>query len=158
MHSSLSVVLVAACCCSPFPGQVPEKRQTTPAFPVEMQVTAAKPGPDGTQKIAVTLTIKKDHWIFAHDPGLNELLRSRTSMTVTGEKTPKKVTIDYPKGKIAKDQVLGDYRIYTGKVRLEATVTRADGDIGHLLVAVRLHPFNEMVCNWLPTTLKQLVK
>jgi len=123
-----------------------------------MEVSASKRDADGNQKVLVTLTIKKGHYIFAHELGIEDLLPSRTTMTVTGKHAPKKVIISYPKGKVVKDQVLGDYWIYTGKTVLEAAVTRASGDTEPILVTVRVHPFNDRVCNWLPTSLKKSVK
>jgi hypothetical protein len=128
-------------------------------FPVTMEVTAARPGADGKQRIVVTLTIKEDHFVFANPPGIEDLVPGQTTLTVTGKSPPRSVKLTYPRGEVVADKLLGDYRIYTGKVRLEALVQRADGDTGPLLVCVRLWPFNRKThtCNWVPTSLKKSV-
>jgi thiol:disulfide interchange protein len=76
-------------------------------------------------------------------------------VTVTGkEKLTAKV--EYPQGELKKDEIVGDYKVYRGKVTIKATVQRAKDD-DPLKVAVRVQTCSKSKC-LLPSTLKVTAK
>jgi DsbC/DsbD-like thiol-disulfide interchange protein len=91
---------------------------------------------DGQQNVTLLLTMNNDHaWhVYAHElpqdfPGIP------TSVAVEGVK-PEQVSIDYPSGRLVKDQTLGDYHVYENQVSIKVHVRRAAGDRGPLSLKV----------------------
>jgi hypothetical protein len=111
-----------------------------------------KPGADGRQTVTVTLEIEKKWHIYANPIGNDELKDSQTVVTVTG-KTPPKFKVEYPAGKVIKDKVLGDYKVYEDKVAIKLTVERNAGDKEALEVNVKFQACDDKSC-LLPSTVK----
>jgi hypothetical protein len=122
---------------------------------VKAKATADKPV-DGKQLVKITLEIDKDYYLYANPVGNPDMLESQVTVTVTGEKKLESVKIEYPPGKVAKD-VTGEYKKYTGKVTIKATVQRAKGDTGPLTVAIKLIACSDRACLF-PATVKVPVK
>jgi hypothetical protein len=76
---------------------------------------------------------------------------------VTGKTRPRDVTVTYPRGEAVEDKVIGNYRVYRDKVKMEAVATRAKDDNGPLLVSIRLRPFDDKGCCWRTRTLTKTV-
>jgi hypothetical protein len=66
---------------------------------------------------------------------------------------PESVKVTYPTGELVKDRVIGNYRIYKGKVTIKLVVQRARGDGRPFVAAIYLQAFCE---RWtvLPATIK----
>src|SRR6266446_5939304 len=116
------------------------------AAKVKATATADKPAADGKQVVTITLTVDKGWHAYANPVGLQDLADAQTSVTVTGKGKPEVIKIDYPQGKLVKDKVVGDYKVYEDKVEITATVRRAKGDTTPLDVAVKLQVCNEKTC------------
>jgi DsbC/DsbD-like thiol-disulfide interchange protein len=124
---------------------------------VKAAAKADKPGADGKQVVTVTLTIDKGWHIYANPVGLSDLDSAQTTLKFTGKLKPEAVKIDYPAGKVVKDAVLGDYKIYKDKVTIKATVQRAKGDTSPLEVSASIQACNDRGC-LLPSTIKVPVR
>src|SRR5205807_4967759 len=103
-----------------------------------------------------TLTIDKDWHAYANPVGNPDLESAQTTVAVSGKAKPKSVKVEYPKGKLVKDMLVGDYQVYEGTVEIKAVVERAAGDSGPLEVTVKLQTCNEKTC-LLPATVKLTV-
>jgi hypothetical protein len=126
-----------------------------PQFPVRMDVAAGKWGADGEQRIVVTLTIQPAHSVFANPTGNEGWAGYEPVLTVTAGNHSREAEITYPVGELREDQLVGNYRVYTGTVSFTALVKRPKGDLKPLQVTVRVRPFNANGCLW-PT--KSLTK
>jgi len=127
---------------------------------VKVTAKADKPDADGKQTITVTVLIDKGWHIYANPVG-EELLKSvQTVVTVTGKEKLQNVKVEYPAGKLIKDEVIGEWRTYEGKVEIKAHVQRAKGDAGPLEVRVKILavPNNGVGRCLLPATAKALVE
>jgi uncharacterized protein YyaL (SSP411 family) len=120
---------------------------------VKVTATAApeKPGSDGKQVVTVTLLIEKGWHIYAHPPELEDLIPVQTSVSITAKTKPEEVKVEYPKGKVVQDPILGKYRIYEGKVEIKATVRRAPNASEPLEVTVKFQSCTAKQC-LLPAT------
>lgn len=123
---------------------------------VKASATADKAGADGKQVVTITLAIDKGWHAYANPVDLQDLTDAQTTVTVTGKGKPEVVKIDYPAGKLKKDAVVGDYKVYEDRVEIKATVRRANGDTNPLDVAVKLQVCSERTCLQ-PSTVKLTV-
>src|SRR5262249_25376329 len=115
------------------------------------KVTADKPV-EGKQVVTVTLEIDPKYHIYANPVGNEDFEPAQTTVSVTGKAKPESVKVDYPPGKLVKDSA-GDYKEYTGKVTIKATVQGAKGDVGPLEVSIKLQACSKSSC-LLPATIK----
>jgi hypothetical protein len=114
------------------------KNDKTSASVVKVTATADKPDADGKQSVTITLMIDKDWHTYANPVGNEDLESTQTVVTIGAKVKPTEVKIDYPKGKLIKDSVVGNYSIYEDKVTIKATVRRAKGDTSPLEVSVKI--------------------
>jgi hypothetical protein len=120
---------------------------------VKTSVKAEKPNADGKQLVTITMEVESPWHIYANPVGLDDLAEAKTSITVGGKTKLAGVSIDYPKGKVKEDKVIGNYNIYEGKVTFKATVTRAKDDASPLTVTIKFQACNDSKC-LLPATVK----
>jgi hypothetical protein len=114
------------------------KNDKSSASVVKVTATADKPDADGKQIVTITLAMDKDWHTYANPVGNEDLETTQTVVTIGAKVKPTEVKIDYPKGKLIKDSVLGNYSIYEDKVTIKATVRRAKGDTSPLEVSVKI--------------------
>jgi DsbC/DsbD-like thiol-disulfide interchange protein len=120
---------------------------------VKAEAKADKPADDGTQVVSVTLTIDKGWHLYANPVANPELLDNQTIVSVSGKNKLQDVKVAYPDGKLVKDKVVGDYKVYDGTVTVKATVRRARGDTGPLDVTVKVQACSDTLC-LAPATVK----
>jgi hypothetical protein len=113
---------------------------------VKVSATADKPDDKGAQKITITIAIDKPYHLYANPVGQEDLASAQTVVTVTGKSKLEDVKIDYPKGKVQMDKVVGDFNIYEDKVTITANVRRAKGDTEPLKVKVKLQACTDKTC------------
>jgi hypothetical protein len=133
-----------------------QKGKTSEAV-VKVTATADKPDADGKQAVTITLDVEKDWHTYANPVGPEDLEDAKTVVTITSKNKLEDVKIDYPKGRLHKDSVVGDYSIYVGKVTIKATVQRAKSDTAPLQVSVKFQACNERSC-LVPATVKKTVE
>jgi thiol:disulfide interchange protein len=134
---------------------VAQKGGKTSEAVVKVTAKADKPDEAGKQVVTITLNMDRDWHTYANPVGLEDLEGAQTSVEITGKSKPESVKLVYPKGKLHKDEVVGDYSIYEGKIEIKATVQRAKGDTGPLEVKVKFQACSDVTKTCLvPATVK----
>jgi len=111
--------------------------------PTKVTATATKPDADGQQVVTVTMTIESPWYAYANPVGLEDLEGAQTTVKIASKAGKlEDVKIEYPPGKLKKDTLVGNYKVYEEKVSIKGTVRRAKGDTGPLDVTVKY-----MTCN-----------
>ncbi len=124
---------------------------------VKATVTADKPDAEGKQTVTITLNIAKPWHLYANPVDNKDLLDTQTVVNVSAATKPAKVDLTFPAGKLQKDDIVGDYRIYEDTVTIKAAVVRAKGDTSPLAVEVKINACNDKTC-LLPGKIKLDVK
>jgi hypothetical protein len=112
---------------------------------VKIAVKADKPDTDGTRLVAVTLTIDKGWHLYANPVGQDDLADAQTRLTAPAGKA-ELIKVDYPAGKLKKDALVGDYKIYEDTVTITARVRPASGVPGPPELALRFQACSEKTC------------
>ncbi len=149
------LLLLTASLVSALPGTAGAQPKKSDSV-AKVTATAGKPDAAGKQVVTVTMKLEKGWHAYANPVGLDDLKPAQTVVTVTGKEKPQDVKVDYPPGKLIKDKVVGDYKVYEDKVEIKAIVTRAKGDTGPLEVTVKFQACNDKTC-LLPATVKVTV-
>lgn len=120
---------------------------------VKATAKADKPDADGKQTVTITLDIEKPWHLYANPVGNEDLANAQTVVTISAKSKPEDVKIDYPAGKVITDTVVGNYKVFEGKVAIKAKVKRAKDDTGPLKVTIKLQACNDKSC-LLPATIE----
>jgi hypothetical protein len=112
---------------------------------VKITVKADKPA-DGKQVVTLSLEIVKDWHLYANPVGNNDLVGSQTAVTFTEGGKPITAKVVYPEGKVEKDSVVGDYKIYEGKITIKATLDRKGNGPVEATVAIQTCSTVQMKC------------
>lgn len=105
---------------------------------------ASEKSADNTETIAITLTIDKGWHTYANPVGLEDLAGAQTVATFTADAKPEVLKIDYPPGKLVKDAIVGDHKVYEDRVTIKAQVRRTGA--GPLTVAVKFQACSDKTC------------
>ncbi len=124
---------------------------------IKVTANADKPDADGKQVVTVTLNIDKGWHAYANPIGSKDFPGLATQVIIKADNKTPNVKIDYPKGKLVVDKMLGNHFIYENKAVIKATVLRAKGDTGPLEVSVKLQACDKNSC-LMPATVKLTVK
>lgn len=124
---------------------------------VKASAKADKPDADGNQNVTITLEIEKPWHLYANPVGNEELGQAQTKITISAKTEPESVKIDYPAGKLIMDAVVGNYKVYEGKVTIKAKVKRSKGDSSPLEVSIKLQSCDDKRCLE-PATVKLTAK
>lgn len=122
---------------------------------VKVSATADKPDADGKQTVTIVLAHDAGWHTYANPVGLEDLASAQTSVTVNAKEKPE-VKVEYPAGKLVKDKVVGDYKVYEDKVTIKAAVKRVKGDASPLEVTVKFQACTDKQC-LLPAAVKLTV-
>lgn len=123
---------------------------------VKVAASADKPDADGKQTVTITLVHEGGWHTYANPVGLEDLASAQTSITISAKEKPEDVKVEYPAGKLVKDKVVGDYKVYEDKVTIKAAVKRAKGDVSPLEVTVKFQACTDKQC-LLPAAVKVTV-
>ena len=123
---------------------------------VAAKLSPEAPGAEGKQVLTLNLEIEDGWHIYANPPGNEDFVSVQTTVDLSSTKPLQAVKVQYPKGKLINDSVVGKYMVYEGKQAIKATVTRAPGDSGPLELTLKFQPCNEKQC-LLPATKKLTV-
>jgi hypothetical protein len=101
---------------------------------VSAKADPTSPGADGQQVVTISFEMDKGWHIYANPVG-NKDFEANATLVEVRAKNPPLVKVEYPKGIVLKDKVLGDCNVYEDKVAIKAAVKRASGDTGPLEVS-----------------------
>ena len=116
-------------------GGIPGEKPADPVAPknlkssadvVKAEYTLADPAKDGSQVLAITLTMSAPWHIYANPIGNDELKTSQTTVELVVDGKPAKATVEFPKGTDHKDSAGSMYRIYEGTVTIAVTVPKGE--------------------------------
>jgi thiol:disulfide interchange protein len=96
--------------------------------------------------VTLTLDVDPKYYIYANPIDNKDFADNQTTVTATKGKLLK---VSYPKGEVVQDKIVGDYKVYKGKVTIEATVEGT----GPVELGVALQACSKTSC-LLPATLK----
>lgn len=150
----LACVVLGICAGAVFAQKQPAKKSDSV---VKAKAVADKPGPDGTQLVTVTLKIEKPWHIYANPVGNDDLTNAQTVLKVNGPDMPRVLKTEYPKSKLIKDPVVGDYRIFEGDVIIKVAVRRSSAAKGPLEAEIKLQACSDKTC-LPPATMKVTVE
>ncbi len=119
---------------------------------VKIEASATKPDDNLRQTVTVSITIDKSWHLYAN-PVPADFPGIPTTVTVEARGKALDANVEYPRGTLIKDKVLGDYYVYEDKVKLRASVKRTKGDTSSLNVIVKIQACNEKQC-LLPSMVK----
>jgi hypothetical protein len=105
---------------------------------VKATASADKPDAQGRQTVTLNLTIEEPWHLYANPVDNEQLDSVATTVKVSADVKPASIKVDYPEGKVEKDKMLGDYRIYEGKATIKVHVQRASGDTSPLEISIKL--------------------
>lgn len=115
---------------------------------VKVQAAAGAIDAQGRQAVNVTFTVDEGWHIYANPAGMENVIETTVAAEAQGRAAA--VKVDYPPGRLVKDPVLGDYRVYDGTTTITALVQRTPGDAGPLDVVARFqaccHVANHETC------------
>lgn len=94
---------------------------------VQAQATAQGADASGVRLVTLTLAIEPGWHLYANPVG-KEPVGMPTTLTVAGAR-PEEVRVEYPPGRLVKDDVAGDHYVYEGRVTIRAEVRRPPGPL-----------------------------
>jgi len=119
---------------------------------VNIEASTTKPDDNLRHHVKVSITIDKSWHLYAN-PVPADFPGIPTTVTVEAQGKALNANVEYPRGTLIKDKVLGDYYVYEDKLKLRAGVKRAKGDMSSLNVIVKIQACNEKQC-LLPSMVK----
>jgi DsbC/DsbD-like thiol-disulfide interchange protein len=105
---------------------------------VKITASATKPDANGKQTITVTLAPNKGWHTYANPVENGQFANLKTVVALIANGKPLPAKIAYPQGKLTKDKIVGDYKVYDEKTEIKAAVQRDRGDAGPLEVNVTI--------------------
>lgn len=146
-------VALAVLAGAAFAQKQPAKKSDTV---VKAKAVADKPAANGTQLVTVTLKIEKPWHIYANPVGNEDLVTVQTTIKVNGPDKPRVQKAEFPKSKLVKDSVVGDYKILEGDVVIKVMLQRTTGANGPLETEIKLQACSDKSC-LPPATIKVAV-
>jgi uncharacterized protein len=118
--------------------------------PVKVQASADKADAGGKRTVTVQITIDKGWHIYANPAENEEVAQAKTVVQVKAAGKAVAAKVNYPAGKLHKENGIGTMKIYEDRVAIQAEVPSADGP---LEVSVRFQACDAKKC-LLPKTVK----
>jgi uncharacterized protein len=140
IRTGIALVAVAVFTALPAAAHAPGKKSND----MVMVVATAGQIENDTQKVTFTVDVEKGWHIYANPVGHDDLADNKTVVEISGGATKlKSVKITYPPGTLVKDDVVGNYMIYQGKITITAEVVRAKGDTEPLSAKIKVQACSE---------------
>lgn len=150
--SAFPLALLAPLCWLAQPSAVLAQAKRSDSV-VKVTVMASKPDDQGKQVATLVLDIEKGWHLYANPVGLKDLESVQTTVKVSEPDRAEVLRIEYPSGKLQKDAVVGNYRIYEERVTIKAQLQRQKGDASPVELNVKLQACSDRSC-LLPATVK----
>jgi DsbC/DsbD-like thiol-disulfide interchange protein len=125
---------------------------TTSAAVVKILSEASPPDAAGNQVVSLVLLINDGWHLYANPVSNADLAAAGVETTVTAgpANAPLPITVQYPPGKLVKDETLGEYRSYEETVTIRGVVKRAAGDAGPVELHLKIQACNDQEMKCLP--------
>jgi hypothetical protein len=146
----MMVLLAVAGVSLMMPGQVVGQGKTSDSVIKAKAALKEKNDKDGTQKVEITLEIDSKFHIYANPVGNEDFESNKTTVTLVSK--GELVKVEYPKGEVVKDTVVGEYKVLKGKVVFNAIVKSATPK-DPIEFGVKVQACNDKTC-YLPATVK----
>jgi hypothetical protein len=143
----LSSLILAATATEPS-AQVPKSDSK-----VKITTKADKAGADGKQVVTLTLTIENGWHLYANPVGNEDFADNQTVVATVPKSRHEILKVEYPPGKVVKDKIIGDYKVYENTITIKTQVRRAKDSTDPLELNVKVQACNEKNC-LLPATVK----
>ncbi len=106
---------------------------------VKVTYQAGQPDSSGKQVIVFQIDVQKGWYIYAN-PVKNEFFEPNATQIKLKAKSPStKLKVFYPKPIVKEDNIVGNYNIYKGKVKIQTVVVRGQGETGPLQFVVQVN-------------------
>jgi DsbC/DsbD-like thiol-disulfide interchange protein len=120
---------------------------------VKVKAELGKESADGITPVHLTLTIDQGWHLYANPVGSEDLADNATTVIVGGG--AKGEGVEYPEGKLVKDQTLGAYKIYEDQVKITVKTRRSSAK-KPIELKIKIQSCNERSC-LPPATIKVTV-
>ena len=111
---------------------------------VKAKIASSKTSSTGEQVVTIELDVEKGWYIYANPVGNELLAPNATTVKVNG--SVKGVRVAYPKPKMKKDDVIGDYNYYQDTVRLQVSMQNPTNQAVDFLISVNACDTVKGVC------------
>lgn len=122
---------------------------------VKAELKADKPDEQGNQSVVITLQVEKDWHLYAN-PVPKEFPGIPTTVTADLASKVEDLKVAYPEGRLVKDALVGDYRVYEGKTDIKLTMKRPKGS-SPVELNLKVQACSDKQC-LLPATIKLKVE
>lgn len=122
---------------------------------VKAELKADKPDEQGNQAVVITLQVEKDWHLYAN-PVPKEFPGIPTTVTADLASKVEDLKVAYPEGRLVKDALVGDYRVYEGKTDIKLTMKRPKGS-SPVELNLKVQACSDKQC-LLPATIKLKVE
>jgi DsbC/DsbD-like thiol-disulfide interchange protein len=119
---------------------------------VQIQVASAKADEERHAIIMLTLTIDPGWHLYAN-PVAKDFPGIPTTVSVTSGANPEDVKIEYPPGRLVKDEFAGDHYVYEGRIAIRVTMPKDRPAQRPVDLSVKVQACNKDKC-LLPATVK----
>jgi hypothetical protein len=106
----------------------------------KVQAVASKPDANGRQVVTVTIDIDEGYFLIGHTV-CDDMVPWQFKMKLQIEGKPLPAEIAYPSGTLEKNELVGDYTTYRGKIVATAVIRRTVGDTASMEVAVTMQGY-----------------
>jgi DsbC/DsbD-like thiol-disulfide interchange protein len=113
---------------------------------VKSAAKASKPDDEGNQTVTITLEITDKRYHLYANPVGNDMLKTAQTTVRFSTKLEGDAKVEYPAGKLVKDETVGDYKTYEGTVTIKAKVRRAKGDTSPLGLSITFQACDDKIC------------
>src|SRR5262245_37556151 len=119
---------------------------------VKVAAKLSKSDTEGDQTVTITVDVDKPYHLYANPVG-NPALKAAQTTVRFSTKLAEEPKIEYPEGKLVKDDTVGNYKTYEGTLKITAKVRRVKGDSSPLNLSIKLQACDKNSC-LLPATVK----
>ncbi|MGE3807803.1 MAG: protein-disulfide reductase DsbD N-terminal domain-containing protein [Gemmataceae bacterium] len=123
---------------------------------VKIEAKAGKPDAEGNLSVVLSFDIDKDWHLYAN-PVPKDFPGIPTTISADSASKVEDLKVSYPEGRLIKDALVGDYRVYEGKTDIKVALRRPKGSTGAFELIVRVQACSDKQC-LLPANVKVKVE
>lgn len=113
---------------------------------VKVEITK-EPSTTAEEKfVVITLSVEPGYHLYANPVVNPDLASVQTSVSIKAEGKSIPVKVEYPLGKLVKDEIVGDYSTYEGTVKIKLRVAVPRNQTSPLEVVVKYQACSKKSC------------